>query len=208
MTKKEAAKIIAILTGYYPDSFKNLSDDQTKSFIEVWTRSFEEESFLAVETAVMDFIQNSMDSFMPTVGKIKAILNEYRFAEAPNEMEAFEMLLSARRQYSPYSENDADPFPSLPTSIQRAIGSKENFVRIGQLNRDSETFSIEKNNFMRAYRGEVEREKRNINRPRWLAAAIEAVSSEETSRTARKLESRGKRVSIPEQTQKTIGEEK
>ena len=78
MTKSEASKIVGVLMGYYPDTFKGMSDDQMKMLVEIWQKSFEDEPYRSVSVAVWDFIQTSTDDFMPRVGKIKAIMRMNR----------------------------------------------------------------------------------------------------------------------------------
>lgn len=173
MTKGETLSIINVLMSYYPDVFKGLSDEQTKTFIEIWHKSFEDSEYKEVQAAVMDFIQNTTDSFMPKVGQIKQIINNYRFANVPNEMEAFEILLKARRSYSVYDPDSKKYYDELPEAIKRAIGGTKGFFSIGMLNEDSTQYSVEKSNFMRLYKMELERAKQEANRPAWLKTALE-----------------------------------
>lgn len=173
MNKQETAKIVGVLMGYYPDTFKSMSDEQTKMFVEIWAKSFEDEPYSTVSLAVWDFIQNSTEDFMPRVGKIKAIITEHKFENEPNEMEAFEILIKARKKYNAYApSNDNDSFSSLPDSIKRAIGGRQGFISIGTLNYESDSYSVEKTHFLNQYRKEIEREKRNSKRPQWLDKAI------------------------------------
>lgn len=173
MTDKETLSIINVLMSYYPDTFRNLSDEQTKTFIKIWKESFADSKYAEVQAAVMDFIQNSTDSFMPKVGQIKQIINNYRFANAPNEMEAFEILLKARQAYSIYNPNNVEPYETLPDAIKRAVGGFKGFVSIGKLNVESSQYGVEKSNFMRVYKAELERAKQDANRPNWLKSALE-----------------------------------
>lgn len=173
MTDKETLSIINVLMSYYPDTFRNLSDEQTKTFIKIWKESFADSKYAEVQAAVMDFIQNSTDSFMPKVGQIKQIINNYRFANVPNEMEAFEILLKARQDYSIYNPNNVEPYETLPDAIKRAVGGFKGFVSIGKLNVESSQYGVEKSNFMRVYKTELERAKQDANRPNWLKNALE-----------------------------------
>ncbi len=173
MTKKETLSIINVLMSYYPDVFKGMSDEQTKTFIEIWHKSFEDVAYEEVQAAVMDFIQNSVDKWMPKIGQIKQIINNYRFADVPNEMEAFEILIKARRSYSIYDAKSIEAYNSLPDAIKRAVGGKAGFVSIGTLNTESTQYGVEKTNFMRVYKSELERAKQDANRPNWLRTALE-----------------------------------
>ena len=173
MTKKETLSIINVLMSYYPDVFKGMSDDQTTTFVEIWHKSFEDSDYKEVQAAVMDFIQNTTDSFMPKVGQIKQIINNYRFSNVPNEMEAFEILIKARRSYSVYDPSSEKYYYELPDAIKRAIGGTKGFFSIGMLNEDSTQYSVEKSNFMRIYKTELERAKQDANRPKWLKTALE-----------------------------------
>ncbi len=173
MTRAETAKIVGVLMGYYPDTFKAMSDEQMKMFVEIWQKSFEDEPYDAVSVAVWDFIQNSTDDYMPRVGKIKAIITEHRFESVPNEMEAFEMLIKARKKYNIYAPmSDDDSYATLAEPIKRAIGGRQGFISIGVLNQESESYSIEKTRFMKQYKSEIERQKKESNRPMWLSEAI------------------------------------
>lgn len=175
MTKQETLKIINVLMSYYPDTFKGLTDEQTTTFIEIWHKSFTDNSYKEVQAAVLDFIQCSTDSFMPKIGKIKEIINEYRFADVPNENEAFEILINARKSYNIYdSPKEGDAYDTLPEAIKRAIGNRKGFISIGNLNTESAQYGIEKSNFMRIYKGELEKAKKDASRPEWLRKALEA----------------------------------
>lgn len=181
MTKSEASKIVGVLMGYYPDTFKGMSDDQMKMLVEIWQKSFEDEPYSSVSVAVWDFIQTSTDDFMPRVGKIKSIITEHRFENEPNEMEAFEILIKARKKLNTYApSNKEDSFETLPETIKKAIGGRQGFVSIGILNSDSESYSVEKSHFMKQYKDEVEKLKRNSKRPRWLEKAISNALLSET----------------------------
>lgn len=173
MTRQETAKIVGVLMGYYPDTFKSMSDEQTKMFVEIWQKSFEDEPYSSVSVAVWDFIQNSTDDFMPRVGKIKAIMTEHRFENVPNEMEAFEILIKARKKLNTYAPiSDTDSYSTLPEPIKKAIGGRQGFMSIGVLNSDSEQYSVEKSHFMKQYKSEIEKQKRDSKRPKWLEQAI------------------------------------
>ena len=175
MTKSETLKIVNVLMSYYPDTFKGLTDEQTTTFINIWQQSFADNTYKEVQAAVLDHIQSSTDSFMPKIGRIKEIINEYRFADVPNEMEAFEILLKARKQYNIYqSPHKGDAYDTLPDAIKRAIGSREGFVSIGKLNTESAQYGVEKSNFMRIYKTELERAKKDASRPEWLKKALQS----------------------------------
>lgn len=168
--------------GYYPDTFKGMTDDQMKMLVEIWQKSFEDEPYSAVSVAVWDFIQTSTDDFMPRVGKIKAIMTEHRFENEPNEMEAFEILMKARRKLNTYApSSDADSYATLPDTIKRAIGGRQGFISIGVLNRESDSYSVEKSHFMKQYRDEIEKLKRDSKRPQWLDKAISKALLSETN---------------------------
>ena len=175
MNKQETLKIINVLMSYYPDTFKGLSDEQTTTFIEIWHKSFSDNTYKEVQSAVLDFIQCSTDRFMPPIGKIKEIINDYRFADVPNENEAFEILINARKKYNIYdSPREGDAYDTLPDAIKRAIGNRKGFISIGNLNTDSAQYGIEKSNFMRIYKSELDRAKKDASRPEWLRKALDA----------------------------------
>ena len=179
MTREETAKIVGVLMGYYPDTFKNMSDEQTRMFIEIWQKSFADESYKEVSVAVWDFIQSSTDDFMPKVGKIKQIIREHRFEDVPNEMEAFEIMIRARKRYNMYAPiSDKDEYETLPEPIKRAVGGRQGFLTIGILNTESESYSVEKTHFMKQYRAEIERAKKEATRPLWLQQAIKKAVAE------------------------------
>ena len=158
-----------------------MSDEQMKMLVEIWQKSFEDEPYSSVSVAVWDFIQNSTDDFMPRVGKIKAIMTEHRFENEPNEMEAFEILIKARKKLNTYAPSNKEySFETLPETIKKAIGGRQGFVSIGILNSDSESYSVEKSHFMKQYKDEVEKLKRNSTRPRWLEKAISNALLSET----------------------------
>ena len=175
MNKNETLKIINVLMSYYPDTFKGMTDEQTTTFIEIWHKSFQDNKYNEVQAAVLDFIQCSTDRFIPPIGKIKEIINEYRFSDVPNENEAFEILINARKQYNIYdSPKEGDAYDTLPEAIKRAIGNRKGFISIGNLNTESTQYGIEKSNFIRIYKSELERAKKEASRPEWLRKALEA----------------------------------
>ena len=93
----------------------------------------------------------------------------------PNENEAFEILINARKQYNIYdSPREGDAYDALPEAIKRAIGNRKGFISIGNLNTDSTQYGIEKSNFMRIYKSELDKAKKDASRPEWLRKALEA----------------------------------
>lgn len=173
MTTAEAAKIVGVLMSYYPDTFKSMNDEQTKTYITIWQKSFDDFEYKDVSLAVWDFIQNSTDDFMPKVGKIKQIINDQKFEGVPNEMEAFEVLMRARKKFNRYAPiSDDDEYGTLPEPIKKAIGGRQGFMRIGDLNTETDAYSVEKTHFMKQYRAEIDKARKDASRPKWLSDAI------------------------------------
>ena len=74
MTKKEAAVILAILKAAYPNSYKNMTQDDAMGTITVWAVQFSDIPADIVLMAVHKAISTS--TFPPSISEVKAKLSK------------------------------------------------------------------------------------------------------------------------------------
>lgn len=115
MTKKEAATILAILKAAYPNSYKNMTQEEAMGTISVWAVQFADMPADIVLMAVHKAISSS--PFPPAICEVKAKLSAMHWeasglingipAPGKQEKEAAERICKATQKYG-YS-NSLEP---------------------------------------------------------------------------------------------------
>ena len=124
MTKKEAATILAILKAAYPNSYKNMTQEEAMGTISVWAVQFSDMPADIVLMAVHKAISSS--PFPPAISEVKAKLSAMHWEAnglvnsfppvGKQEKEAAERICKATQKYG-YS-NSLEP--SLESMLHSA----------------------------------------------------------------------------------------
>lgn len=161
MTKKEMAKIMAMMQLNYPDSFRDMSDQAVDGKINLWLMSFRDDDYTEVLAAVMAHINTDTNRFMPPVGVIKAKLVEIRMPEEMTPQEAWELVSKATRN-STY--NSGEEFAKLPPVVQRLVGSPVQLKEWAAMDTDT-LHSVIGSNFQRSYKARAAKEREFLALP-------------------------------------------
>lgn len=73
MTREETIKILAILKAAYPNSYKNMSEDEANATVTVWAVQFADVPVDLVMIAINKIISNS--PFPPAISEVKEKIN-------------------------------------------------------------------------------------------------------------------------------------
>lgn len=181
MTKKETAKIIAILQVNYPDNFKDKSDAVFMATVDLWEKAFVDDDYSVVSAAVLAHIVTDTNRFMPPIGVIKAKIAELMKREEMTEQEAWSLVAKA---LSNSTYGSTEEYAKLPPVVKRAVGSPSQLREWAMMDTDT-VQSVVASNFQRSYRIAVQREKD------WekLPSGVKQFVGELTARTFTGIES-------------------
>lgn len=155
MTRKETAKLVAILQVNYPDNFAGKSDELVVATIDLWARAFVDDDYGTVSAAVMAHIVSDTSRFMPPVGVIKAKIAELTKTDDMTEQEAWSLVAKALRNSAYGSEAE---FAKLPPAVKRAVGNPAQLREWAMMDTDT-VQSVVASNFQRSYRVAAQRER-------------------------------------------------
>lgn len=155
MTRDETKKIVFIIHGTYPNSYKNISTENTSLQIDIWQSIFTNHKYSEVEIALKAYMKTETKGFPPSPGQIIDMLHIPDRANFPNEMEAWSLVSRALRNGYYGSEEE---FAKLPPIVQKSVGSPSQLRNWSQTDSDS-VENVIQSNFLRTYRTEVIREK-------------------------------------------------
>lgn len=146
MTKKEVAQIIYILKEYYPRDFES-TDLETR--VTAWHLILQEYDYTLVQNAVVAFVSNDTEGFMPTVGQI--IEKIKKMTNTKNEMTEVEAWAMVYKAICNSAYNSAEEFDKLPDTVKRAVGNPDVLKSWAMLSLD-EVNTVIQSNFMRSYK--------------------------------------------------------
>lgn len=162
MTQDEFLKIAVKLKAAYPDP-KFLPD---KGSLQVWYEMLQDIPFENAKNAVQTFIATNRS--LPTIADLRELAREAVKEDDLSPLAAWSIVEKAVRNSLYGAEEE---FEKLPPVIQRSVGSPANLREWAQMERDA-FHSVEQSHFIRAYRAESEREKRNDTMPENLQRLI------------------------------------
>jgi len=148
MTMDEARNIIALMELYYPDTWRNLSDEAYAAYVRQWREFFADDDPRLVEAAVKACIISTTERYAPNVGQIKERMRRLTTPDEMSEAEAWGLVKNALRNgYYGYKEE----YAKLPQVVQRCVGSATQ-LREWAVMDTGEVDSVIASNFMRSYR--------------------------------------------------------
>lgn len=148
MTKKETAKILAILQAGYPDSFRDKTDEAIKVVVELWASVFADDSFESVSAALLAHIATDNNRYMPPPGIIKNMLIKINSPAEMTEAEAWSYVSKALRNSTYGAEKE---FDKLPESVKSVVRSPSQLREWAVLPID-ELQTVVASNFQRSFR--------------------------------------------------------
>jgi hypothetical protein len=158
---------LSILRIAYPSFYKCTSEKDLLDTVVLWATMFQDDAFDLVSAAVKTFIASDEKGFPPHIGAIKAAIAKLTQPQAMTEIEAWNIV---RRKMSCYATR-AD-FLSLPTVIQRAVGSASQLCQWAMT--DMESLPVIQSNFIRSYRAALEAEQQRSKIPKDVLAMMDS----------------------------------
>lgn len=147
MTKKETAKILAVLKAAYPSSFTHTTDERL--MLEIWHDSLDDADYEDVNQAVRKYIATNEDNFAPSIGKIRKLIVEAKQPET-GRMTSQEAASVLSRAVGDSLYHSVEQFQKLPPLIQKVVRDPQTLFEWGQL--PIETFqTVVLSNFQRSY---------------------------------------------------------
>ena len=158
MKESEASYLLSVLRVNYPGSFTHHSTDDTKVYLNLWRKSFENYSYNEVARAINRIIQTDTSNFAPSIGRVKDELNK-KFKESvmPSE-EAWSIVLN-KASCNPIKARAN--FESLPGNIKKAVTHPKFLESLGYANANNRgTF---KRDFVKNYNDIIENDYQEMN---------------------------------------------
>ncbi len=154
MDKTETAKIMAVLRAAYPGYYRNTSDADAKTAINLWHMMLGHHPCRLVEAAVHSHIASS--KWPPTIAEVAEEISNLTRPAALTELEAWGLVTKALSNsgYEAKAEFDA-----LPEAIQRVLGSPAT-LREWAVLPVKEVQTVVASNFQRSYRAKVEADRK------------------------------------------------
>lgn len=148
MTERETVQIMDILRIAYPQFYACRNAPDPKKAISLWAGMFVDDDFLVVAAAIKALIAADASSFPPTIGQVKARIQQITNPAEMTEAEAWALVKRALRN-STYGAKDE--FDRLPVTVQRLVGDPEQLREWATM--DTETLdSVVASNFQRSFR--------------------------------------------------------
>jgi hypothetical protein len=164
MTRNEMVLLIRVVTNAYPNfNPKDLSDT-----VDVWYEMLSDYTYEQVATALKMYIRADTSGFAPTIGQLVDKINQIVNPQQMNEAEAWSLVSKAIRNSGYHAEEE---FAKLPPTIQKVVGHPSN-LRDKALDEEYND-GVEKSNFLRMYRIQLERDKELNSLPRDLRSLLE-----------------------------------
>jgi len=152
MNKKETATLMAILQVAYPVYYRNKTQDELMTAVNLWTEMFKEDDFKIVSAGVKSFIASDIKGFPPSIGAIKQYIQKITAPEELTEQEAWSLIKKALKNSS---YNSKEEFEKLPQELQRLLGSPSQLKEWAR-EEISTLDSVIASNFMRSYRARIQ----------------------------------------------------
>lgn len=90
MTVQEMRDILTVLKTNYPNSFKNMSKEQSYSYLDLWATAFANDSKQDVINAVKEIIYTDTREFAPNIAQVKARMKPTMLLENENVMKKYD----------------------------------------------------------------------------------------------------------------------
>ena len=147
MTRAETIGIMGILQVAFPAYYRNVSRTDAAAAVSLWTEMFPEPGEV-VAAAVKALIATRVEGYPPTIGAVKAKIQELSEPERLSETEAWAMVEKA---CSNGYYGSREEFDKLPPLVQKAVGSPNQLKEWASMDADT-VKSVVASNFMRGFR--------------------------------------------------------
>jgi hypothetical protein len=143
MTLGEMVKILTMISAYYP-TFNNGRDPEVTS--KAWHLLFENDSFQAVQSALLSYVATDTKGFPPMPGQLKE-----QMKPKVSEVSSFEAWHEVKKALSNGIYGSKEEFEKLSPICKRIVGSPAVLREWATLDSD-ELDTVVSSNFQRNYR--------------------------------------------------------
>lgn len=77
MTEQETQQILKVLKTNYPNSFKNMSSEQSYNYLSLWYEAFKNDDVRTVIKAIKEIIYTDTREFAPNIAQVKSKISKY-----------------------------------------------------------------------------------------------------------------------------------
>lgn len=130
MTKEETKQILKVLRISYPNSFKNLTNEDTYLFLDLWSEAFKEEPVEIVIQAVKSIIYTDTREFAPNIATVRRAIYKLLHKDELNEIQAWELVAKALTHGI---SNPKGEYEKLPEEIKEVVGSPRQLTQWAML---------------------------------------------------------------------------
>jgi hypothetical protein len=169
MTREQTKEILAVLKAGYPNFYKDMSKNEAKNIIDLWTTMFANDSAEIVTEAVKSLICSN--KYPPTIADVKEKIYMITQPQTLTEIEAWQMVRGAINYF-----NASESFASLPQILQKLVGSP-NQLREWAMLEAKDVDSVIQSNFMRSYKAKVAQEKDYAMLPASTKELIQSIAT-------------------------------
>lgn len=156
MSRDEIKKLIGGIIVAYPNYNPNI-----QMTVELWESFLADYTYEQAYVSLKTYIATNTTGFAPSIG---AIVQGIPIAEQINEMEAWALVSNALRDSTYHAE---ERFKELPLLVQKVVGSPSNLRNWAQTDITS-VENVIQSNFIKTYRGYMDREQKNAKLPQSL----------------------------------------
>lgn len=71
MTLEETRQMLTVLKASYPNSYRNMSNEESFNYLNLWAKAFEDDDTQTVSNAIHEIIYSDTSSFAPTIAQVK-----------------------------------------------------------------------------------------------------------------------------------------
>lgn len=168
MTKQETVQVMAVLQAAFPAWARGMSNEEGRSVLNLWAAMFADDPAGDVMAAVQALIATQKEGYPPTVGAVKAKIDDMRMADRMTEGEAWQRIYKAVCRSA---HNSGEEFAKLPPELQRLVGSPNQLRDWAMM--DAETVnSVVASNVQRAYRARATADRETRMLPQSVKTAI------------------------------------
>ena len=146
MTRDETTVIMLAMKSTYPSFYRDMSKDEVRAAIDIWTEMFAEDSAAIVTQAVKALMTTL--KFPPTIADVKDKIRMLTEKPSMTEHEAWNQVKRAIQ--GAYYEGQRN-FDNLPEDIKAVVGTPKQLAEWGQMD-ESEVNTVVASNFMRSYK--------------------------------------------------------
>lgn len=77
MTEQETQQILKVLKTNYPNSFRNMSREDSYNYLSLWHEAFKNDSVETVIQAVKEIIYTDVREFAPNIAQVRLVMGKY-----------------------------------------------------------------------------------------------------------------------------------